>query len=527
LSSYNSLHASTPAKLIKLHDELCVRRAWPSDKKELRAVERELRHFGERRDTKRFRRALVGSGIAGTDLHHRFFYNQARWLARRWPVCLEVDWEQFENDEELLDMLPLLLPQAESLAVDSQDRTAQEWLDVLKSPSERDGAFLVDRFGQLAGSDRVREFLYEKLDPPLKLLAGAGTPSTTTAWHSRSPVVFGPPPERRPPMPATARERPLSVRRVAAREGRALLALARASMLVRLRDLDAFAFGDGNDVVMVDWPHGMQFAVMGMLPERRLLLESCFGVLVLQSGVPVGYGTLSALFNSVDIAYNIFPAFRGHGASWVMARLLGTAHHLFAATSASVAPYQLGQDNEEGIRSGAWWYYEKLGFRPDAVEARRLRATELRRIRRKRAHRSTPATLSRLAEHPMFFDLEGRRRDTLGRIDLGAVGDAASRELARRGSNRIAGLRLCVREVRTLLGPALGSLARWSPNERRALRDWAPLVLALPNVNRWSTANRAALAKVIRAKGSPHQADFVSRFDTHARLRSSILEIAS
>lgn len=516
--------ARSATELVRLHDELCVRRAWPRDEDELCAVEKELKSFGTRSDVKRFRRALADSGIAGTDLHNCFYYNQAVWLAERWPGHLDVDWDRFENEDELIELLPLLLPHAESLAVDSQDRTAREWLLALRSTSETDGMFLVTRFAQLEGSDRVREFLFEKLDAPFTLSAGEGTPSRTTAWHPRSPVTFGAPPHGRPSIPATVREKPLQTRRVPRSEGRALLQLARAALLVRLRDIDAFAYGNTKDVVVLDWPGGMQFAVFGMVPDRRLLLESCFGILVLQNGVPVGYGTLSALFESVEIAYNIFPAFRGHGASWIMARLLGTAHHLVGAKTFFVGPYQLGHDNEEGIDSGAWWYYEKLGFRPDTADARQLRLAELRRIRNERRHRSSPRTLRRLAQHPMFLELGPRRQDTLGRIDLGAIGDAASRELARRGANRNAGLQHCVREVRTLLG--INSVAHWSAGERKALRNWAPLVLALPNVRRWSQANLSALADVVRANGAPLQADFVRRFDAHKRLRRALLSLA-
>ena len=35
----------------------------------------------------------------------------------------------------------------------------------------------------------------------------------------------------------------------------------------------------------------------------------------------------------------------------------------FGCTSFSIEPYQLGRDNDEGIESGAWWFYRKLGFR--------------------------------------------------------------------------------------------------------------------------------------------------------------------
>jgi len=517
--------ARSAAELLELHDDLCVRRAWPKDPSELRAVETALERFATRSDVKRFRRALTNSGVAGAELRHRFYYNQALWLSRRCPGQLAVDWAELESEDALLSLLPLLLPKSDSLCLDSGERSAREWLSSSGPSETSDGTFLVSLFAQLSGTDEVREHLFEKLDPPLVLSHGDETPSRTTAWHDGSPVVFGAPPRGRPVMPGTVRDEPLRSRRATPAEGGELLALAKASMLVRLRDIDAFAYGNPKDVWLVDWPGGMRFAVFGMVPSRRLLLESCFGHLVLQNGVPVGYGTLSAAFESVEIAYNIFPVFRGHGASWVMARLLGVAHHLLGAKTFFVAPYQLGQDNLEGIQSGSWWYYEKLGFRPDATDARRLRVEERRRIRNEPGYRSSPKTLRRLADHPMFLDLAGARDDALGRIDLGLIGDASSRVLSGRGTTRPGGLRLCVREVRALLG--LDSLDDWSPQERRALRDWAPLVLALPNVTRWSASNRSRLADVVRAKGGPHQLDFVRRFDAHARLRGALLSLGS
>ena len=47
-------------------------------------------------------------------------------------------------------------------------------------------------------------------------------------------------------------------------------------------------------------------------------------------------------------------------------------HHLFGARAFSIDPYQLGHDNREGLLSGAWWFYYKLGFRPYDPEVRRV-----------------------------------------------------------------------------------------------------------------------------------------------------------
>mgnify|MGYP006270346331 CR=1 FL=1 len=39
------------------------------------------------------------------------------------------------------------------------------------------------------------------------------------------------------------------------------------------------------------------------------------------------------------------------------------------ADAFTIYPYQLGHENDEALRSGAWWFYQKSGFRPrDPVE---------------------------------------------------------------------------------------------------------------------------------------------------------------
>ena len=42
----------------------------------------------------------------------------------------------------------------------------------------------------------------------------------------------------------------------------------------------------------------LQFVLYGVVPARRFLLETMYGVLVLRNGVPVAYGAVTALFNS-------------------------------------------------------------------------------------------------------------------------------------------------------------------------------------------------------------------------------------
>ena len=88
---------------------------------------------------------------------------------------------------------------------------------------------------------------------------------------------------------------------------------------------------------------------------------------------------MSALFGSSEIAFNVFESFRGAEAGLIYGRVLGVTRALFGADSFTIFPYQLGDDNEEGIESGAWWFYRKLGFRPEGEGGDRPHATRRRR----------------------------------------------------------------------------------------------------------------------------------------------------
>lgn len=98
--------------------------------------------------------------------------------------------------------------------------------------------------------------------------------------------------------------------------------------------------------------------------------------------------------------------------------------------------------------------------------------------------------------------------------------------LARRfGSERARAGAVTGAEAAALLG--VSTVSEWSAEEREAWHRWAPLVVVLPGVARWSRAERRALAEVVRAKGSRRESDFVLAFDAHAKLRRAIVALAS
>lgn len=511
----------------ELHETLCFLRAYPDDAAVLGAVEKQLAGFARRRDLRDHAEDLLDSGIAGTPIQYRFYAEMARWLVRRWPQRLQVLWDELEDVDGLQRLLYQLVLPSEAAAMEEIGFSLQKWCARLKGPSESEAEFLVRRLAALELSPALHEYLYQELGIWLRLEPGADTPARTHARHALGPVHFQSVAlaRARPDLAREVRRPPLAIRALSRREGERLIDLAREAMVTRGRDLDAFSYGDPDDVRLVEWGEGLSFAAVGVRPERRLLLEAVYAFLTLKNGVPIGYVLNSALFGSAEIAYNVFETFRGAEAGPVYGRVLATVRALFGSDSFTIYPYQLGDDNEEALSSGAWWFYQKLGFRPKDPATLRVMERELAKMRRDPAHRTPVPTLRVLARENLYWHMGREREDVIGMLPAADVGLVVSARIAERfGSDREAAERAALSGAAKLVGGR--ATAGWSVPEREAWRRFAPLLCELPGIERWSAAQRGALAQVVRAKGGRRESDFVRLFDGHRLLRRAIAKLA-
>ena len=185
-----------------------------------------------------------------------------------------------------------------------------------------------------------------------------------------------------------------------------------------------------------------------MLPQRRFLLEAQYGYLVLQNGVPISYGSIVSLFNSAEVAYTVFDTFRGAESARIYVRLLAMTSLVFGSDSYVIDTYQLGEDNEDALKSGAWWFYQKLGYRPRDKGVLRLMNQELSKIKRQPGYRSPQAVLERLVAADVYLHLGPERDDVIGMLELANVGLRITDLFAGRfGSDREAGERTLAEEA--------------------------------------------------------------------------------
>lgn len=503
-------------EVMRLHELALWLLAYPDDAGVHRAAQQLLDRFHQRRDLVRFAEDLADSGIAGTPIYYRLFWPLARWLMERAPERLRLDWAQIEDTEALERWLPRLLPASERAAAAKDPRPIAARLQALAGAAT-DASFLVRQLTQLPAAERVQENLHDDFDHSYRLDPGP-RPSRTQGrlpiariQHRRGPLHAG-----RPDLAEALRRLPAPPKDLHGKQAEAVIELAREAMVTRSRDLEVFGFANPEDVCWIDDGEGLAFAGMGFRPDRRLQFHGTYGLITLKNGVPIGYVQLDAALGNAELSFNTFPTFRGGESAWIFARTLAACQRLFGNHSFSIEPYQLGDHNEEAILSGAWWFYAKLGFRPQDRATVALAKAEQAKMARRPTYRSSPSTLRALARTHLYYSPSGGGQLTHVPIDkLSAIG---SGYLIGTGLPRAEAEERAVEELSRLTQRRVPKDA----GQRFEWRRWAPVLLGLPGLRRWPLADRQGLAALLELKAGRRERDYVRALDGHQRLTEAL-----
>lgn len=507
-------------EVVGRHDLLLFLRAFPPTVALHRAAAEGLARIGRdlRRLPPRLRARVDDTGIEGSVSRHTFDHGIARWLAQRFPRDAEIDWTRLTDSTALDALLRPLLQRAEEDSFEAGDCTSRDWVRMARGDRAA---------GDLAW---VLQALEHAHIPAAVLRAEWEAAAIPIAWRLRAPgasVTTGALPVGTPVLRHAFRPAPVDpLRHVAApldavrllprADARRTIDLARATLAARCREVFAISHANPSEVWEADLGEGATLAIIGVEPGLRMSLEANYGYLLLSNGVPIGYGGVTPLFRQANTGINVFDPFRGAEAAFLWAQALRAFHSLFGVRRFVVNAYQFGEGNLEAIRSGAFWFYHRLGFRPADPTVRRLAAAEAAHRRRDPRHRTDESTLRRLASGDLQLTLPGFvARDAFDESWLARLAGRVTALLAdsphRDRTQAVAAL---ARDVAVRLG---ARPARWSPAERTAFTRLAPVVALLP-LERWSSDARRGIVALMRAKGHAQERDFVRAAARHPRL---------
>ena len=533
LSALGRHRFSDSTSLIRLHEALLFVRAYPHNAKVLQRAEALLASFSRRvaqlrsagADVSAFEPVEV-SGIAGTSVEEIYGYDVICRLLQRYPGKIQMVLDRYESTDRTAAIWPRFLPLLDEESLVEANVPYVRWLQAASRTPGQELPWLIGRFRQLSLLPADMAELYDSSGIPVRWELGNARASRTRNRHPVRKLFYHREPLIRRSEVSLARELespPLPVKKLSRIEGERILDHGREGMAVRHRELYAFTHGDPAHVLKAEAGRGVEIFICGLLPQRRLPLRTYHGFLTFKNGVQVGYGDLVTFFERTELAFNHYYTFREGESAWLYARIMRLFRQVFGVTCFSVDPYQIGFQNEEAIESGAFWFYRKLGFRPLNPVLAALVEAEERKIAAHPGYRTPARILRKISTGHIVYEAPGTPQDAWDRFHIRNIGLAVQQRMAKDFHGDASEIRSAsVAAVSWALGLRLQG---WSQSERQALPNLALALALIPDLGRWPDSERAALARIIRAKAGPDESRYVRLLQRHSSLRKAILRL--
>lgn len=460
------------------------------------------------------RSKLRNSGIAGSHVSYQFTYDSVAWICRKFPALIEIDWSRFGKLDKLEDLVQLTLHPAEWPPFDEGEVDLREWL--LQARSNFAGSTISWLMRQLACKDqRLVSTLYNQARIPLLWDLQQRGASLSFARLKPKEFVFRKNSFRRPADNVAAQIlKPLrGIKLVDSKQAQQIIDLATLNLTLRQREVFAFENANPDEVYLAPLGKGVELAVIGIKPEARFNLEASYGYVLLSHGLAIGYGGVSPLFFGGNTGINIFEEFRRGESSFLFVETLRAFRTLFGLSYFVVNPIQFGLENEEGLESGAFWFYYRLGFRPAEKEVAKLAKREFQRWQERKNYKFKKSFLKSIFGSDLILKLDG---DSSGHYfaesNLQLLAHKSSELIAETHAEREQALEMLTNGIVQSLELA-GQVKINSP-EWSALRRMAP-TLALLSLRGWTQEDKQSCLALAKSKYMLAEKTYLSQVQQH------------
>lgn len=341
---------------------------------------------------------LYNSGLTGTTLCASFGFEIVKWLRKTRPA--EIRFDSFQADDaQTQAFISVIMSKAESEIFQDGNAEWRSWLKELRKPGEDILDQLIAIFDSSSIRPEVKDEIWNAVgvNVEIDLASHCCLPaSLVKTFYHRSLL-------RKEVNTEILKTVAVKLSNTDAEQ---ILDCSRMILIRYLREIDPISFTSAKLVSFYHLPRGISIALMEMVPERRHPIESYMGYTVFKNGLPVAYAGSWLLFDSGRIGLNVFPDYRGGETRYIFDQVLALHAKVYNLKRFSVDPYQIGKDNSDGIRSGAFWVYYHAGFRPIEKQQQELATIEAAKIKAGNKYRSAPAVLKILAESRLELILQ-------------------------------------------------------------------------------------------------------------------------
>jgi hypothetical protein len=535
LAGLRGIKFANVESLIRFHDTLLFLRAFPQSAKVvqlteglLASVEAQVAKLQVSPSAALLLDDESVSGIAGTTVTNTWTYELARWLVKRHPRAIGAEFDVDEQYRHMATIFPEVMPLLADDSFVEADTPYPKWMESAAGGKDEELGWLMRSFESLPIARLNRTSMYDALGVNLIWDLSGSAASRTLARRPISRFFFHEKPllQRKDVSLADEMAAPqLALRKLSRSEGAEIIDMARDALAVRYRELHGSTHGDPNYAFEANVGRGVQLYIWGLDVEWRLPLRGYYAGFTLKNGVPINYVEAIGLFEWMEVGFNTFYAFREGETAWIYCKVLHLLRQLAGISCFSVYPYQIGQDNEEAIQSGAFWFYRKLGFRPGPPDLLRLAEREEKKIASDSTHRTSPRILRKLADGHMFFECGATPQGRWDTFSVRELGLAVQRMMADKFRGDTSKMRRAA--TKALARTLRVNPKTWNPHAQWAFGNFAVVLALVPGVARWTPNDKRALIAVIRAKAGSDESKYLRLLQRHETLRDALLKVGS
>ena len=495
----------------KAHDQILFHLAYPANKKESEKAKLSITQFSQQKIKHPY--SQHSAGLAGSIITGSYSYALVSWLNQRFPNDTEI--ESSGADAELVRLLfRQILPRCEYEMISTGEMDLLQRIQLLKGNTP--GSLLNWLLEQIAAADmteQAKETLFHSLqifirctitDPLLNVSMLKG-PATSVGFHR---VI-----KKKVSIRSNARKKLPAPKQLSLPEKQNLIDTARATLFFLYRETEPFTYADPKELVYFELEKGLGIALYGMIPERRLSIESYIGYLAFSNGIPVAYGGGWLFGKRSQFGINILPAFRGGASALLLAQLIRVYLQYYGAQKFVVKPYQFGFQNPEAIRTGAFWFYYKAGFRPEVPEMNQLAKKEWEKIKKDRSYRTDAKTLKAFTSSALCLNLQA---DVFPDFDAAVISRKITEGiqenfLGDRKKAVLYSVAYLKKQCRGIDYKIKGSILQ------KVFEEWSLVAMMGLEMNTWTKKEKEGFIELIKLKAQAGERKFILRLGNSPR----------
>lgn len=488
------------------YDALLFIVAYPDNKTVYTLANESIQHLQSYIASKENKRAsLYNTGVTGSAVCAAFSFEMVKWLRKTRPGDIALS--SFEaSDAQIQSIISVLMSKVESEIL--QDANA-EWKGWLKRSKKKDEV-LLDQLIAIFDSSSIRPEVKDELWNAI----GINTEINFSSHCCLPASLIDPYYHRSLKRRGVNRRSQLKATRIKLSdiEAARVIDCGRMILVRHLRELDPISFSAPELVSYYRLPRGLSIALIGMVPDRRHPIDSYMGYVVFKNGLPVSYAGSWIMFDSARIGLNVFPGYRGGESQYIFQQALQLHQKVYELKRFSVDPYQVGKENNDGIKSGSFWVYYHAGFRPLLKEQQQIAAAEAKKIKSISGYRTSPKILLKLADSRMQMTMHNSAIK-IDATDLGLLWLAILDK--NYDNNRV----LASKDAAKKLAATL-QVKNWQEEKMNfILENWAVLLFANEKELRNANALKKSIKELFELKAYGSEEEYINRLQKAMLLR--------